>query len=143
VSSKKKCGGCKEYFPNDDVIRAGIQSFCSLNCLYKARKRKGPNKTASRKIPPGVRAQVKARDRDVCQMCLSKPDYWPHELHHIIYRSQGGEHTRENLITLCKKCHNMVHSNKRKWQEACLRTVALLNKGRRTNVREVEKAMRK
>ncbi|NQU04256.1 MAG: HNH endonuclease [Syntrophaceae bacterium] len=29
--------------------------------------------------------------------------------HHIIFRSQGGPDTMENMITLCKKCHAKAH----------------------------------
>ena len=30
-------------------------------------------------------------------------------VHHIIYRSHGGTDEHKNLITLCSKCHTMVH----------------------------------
>ena len=30
-------------------------------------------------------------------------------LHHIVFRSAGGPTTRENLITLCARCHGLVH----------------------------------
>ena len=48
-----------------------------------------------------------------CQLCGSAN--WL-EIHHIYYRSQGGSNDERNLIRLCKKCHQMVHSNKKKWQ---------------------------
>lgn len=37
-------------------------------------------------------------------------------VHHIAYRSEGGEHLEVNLITLCLSCHDRVHSDKRKWK---------------------------
>ena len=52
-----------------------------------------------------------------CQLCGSTN--WL-EIHHIMYRSQGGNNDERNLIRLCKKCHEMVHSNKRKWQRFLL-----------------------
>jgi len=29
--------------------------------------------------------------------------------HHIIFKSQGGEDTMENLVTLCGHCHGLRH----------------------------------
>jgi 5-methylcytosine-specific restriction endonuclease McrA len=37
------------------------------------------------------------------------------QAHHIIPRSEGGETTIGNLITLCDMCHAVLH--KRKWRE--------------------------
>lgn len=33
------------------------------------------------------------------------------DIHHIIYRSHGGTDEVENLIALCRKCHDMAHDN--------------------------------
>ena len=33
------------------------------------------------------------------------------DVHHIIYRSQGGKDEIGNLIALCRKCHDMAHNN--------------------------------
>lgn len=30
-------------------------------------------------------------------------------MHHIIFRSQGGTHDLENLISLCRFCHDTAH----------------------------------
>ena len=48
-----------------------------------------------------------------CQLCGSTN--WL-EIHHIVYRSEGGSNDERNLIRLCKYHHQMVHSNKRRWQ---------------------------
>ena len=34
------------------------------------------------------------------------------DLHHIIFKSQGGTDNVNNLIPLCRSCHNKAHSNK-------------------------------
>lgn len=31
------------------------------------------------------------------------------EVHHIIPLSQGGTHAPENLMSLCRSCHNKMH----------------------------------
>ena len=56
-------------------------------------------------------------EQHYCQLCGSAN--WL-EIHHIYYRSQGGLNDERNLIRLCKKCHEMVHSNKDKWQKFLL-----------------------
>ena len=48
-----------------------------------------------------------------CQLCGS-----PHNLHrhHIRYGKDGRKTYIGNIIVLCQKCHEKVHSNKRMWQ---------------------------
>jgi len=38
------------------------------------------------------------------------------QIHHIRYGSCGRHTYFGNIIRLCLKCHQMVHSNKKKWQ---------------------------
>ena len=33
------------------------------------------------------------------------------DLHHIVYRSHGGTDEVENIIALCRKCHEMAHNS--------------------------------
>lgn len=54
------------------------------------------------------RDAVLHRDNYTCQVCGKK--HTRLEVHHIIYRSQGGTDDESNLITLCEDCHNKVHS---------------------------------
>ena len=42
-----------------------------------------------------------------CEQCGNKAA----DIHHITFRSQGGTDEIENLIALCRKCHNMAHDN--------------------------------
>ena len=51
---------------------------------------------------------VRERDLYRCRAC-GKAELL--EVHHIVYRSQGGEDTMENLITLCKHHHMAAHSS--------------------------------
>ena len=59
------------------------------------------------------RKNVYQRDNQECQNCgVSGGQHGRAELHahHIVPKSRGGTHEKSNLITLCKDCHNTVHS---------------------------------
>ena len=53
------------------------------------------------------RKAVLHRDNYTCQCCGKKNCRL--EVHHIVFRSNGGTNDEENLITLCKDCHKGVH----------------------------------
>ena len=53
------------------------------------------------------REAVLHRDDYTCQCCGKKNTRL--EVHHIVYRSQGGTDDEDNLITLCEECHSAVH----------------------------------
>lgn len=56
---------------------------------------------------------VKIRDEQQCQICrtgLPVP-FGRLEVHHIIFRSQGGSDNMENLVTLCDLCHAIIHEH--------------------------------
>jgi 5-methylcytosine-specific restriction endonuclease McrA len=50
--------------------------------------------------------RVLRRDGWRCQDCGSRTNL---EVHHLQFRSQGGEDAEENLITLCCRCHAQRH----------------------------------
>lgn len=58
-------------------------------------------------IPPAVRQTVLDRDEGQCVVCGGT---WRLELHHVVYRSQGGTHDESNLATLCQGCHRLIHA---------------------------------
>lgn len=55
-----------------------------------------------------LRAQVVERDRFKCRGCGKAPD----EIHHIIFRSQGGTDDPSNLVSLCRGCHEQAHGRR-------------------------------
>lgn len=59
-----------------------------------------------------TRAFVLNRDDYTCQYCKGKHKDSRLEVHHIIFRSQGGSDEESNLITLCHTCHKDLHSGK-------------------------------
>ena len=59
-----------------------------------------------------TKAMVLNRDNYTCQCCRGKHKDSKLEVHHIIYRSQGGSNKADNLITLCHTCHKALHNGK-------------------------------
>jgi hypothetical protein len=55
-----------------------------------------------------VREYVLARDRHVCQRCQGKSKDDVLNVHHIESRKTGGD-SPDNLVTLCKTCHSLIH----------------------------------
>ena len=53
------------------------------------------------------REAILHRDNNTCQCCGKKNCRL--EVHHIKFKSNGGTDDEENLITLCKECHDGVH----------------------------------
>ena len=54
------------------------------------------------------RSAILHRDNYTCQCCGKKNCRL--EVHHIKFRSNGGTDDEENLITLCKECHDGIHA---------------------------------
>lgn len=59
-----------------------------------------------------TKAMVLNRDNYTCQYCKSKHKDSKLEVHHILFRSQGGSDEESNLITLCHTCHKDLHNGK-------------------------------
>ena len=59
-----------------------------------------------------TKAYVLTRDKHTCQYCKGKNKENRLEVHHIIYRRDGGSDEQENLITLCKACHDGVSTKR-------------------------------
>ena len=57
-----------------------------------------------------TKAFVLNRDKYTCQHCKTKKGTL--EVHHIVFRSNGGSDEPDNLITLCRHCHKELHLGK-------------------------------
>ena len=55
-----------------------------------------------------LRQHVLRRDGWRCQFCGSMRSL---EVHHQQFRSQSGDDSGDNLITLCTTCHKCAHSS--------------------------------
>jgi len=53
-----------------------------------------------------LRNQVLRRDGWRCQACGTMSNL---EVHHQEFRSQAGDDSGENLVTLCASCHGQAH----------------------------------
>ena len=59
-----------------------------------------------------TKAMVLNRDNYTCQCCRGKHKDSKLEVHHIVFRSNGGSDEQENLVTLCHTCHKALHDGK-------------------------------
>lgn len=57
-----------------------------------------------------TKAYVLDKDNYTCQHCKGKTKNDKLEVHHIVFRKNGGSDEPENLITLCKVCHDKLHN---------------------------------
>ena len=51
-----------------------------------------------------------------CMLC-SRP--YAH-IHHVYYRSHGGANIRQNMVCLCRSCHEMCHQDEVRWRNELL-----------------------
>jgi 5-methylcytosine-specific restriction endonuclease McrA len=53
-----------------------------------------------------IRQYVQERDK-WCVLCGEKGE----EIHHVVYKNDGGSDTPDNLVLLCKDCHKAIHDD--------------------------------
>jgi hypothetical protein len=63
--------------------------------------------TADSVVAPPLRRKVLARDGHRCRHCGSRRSL---HVHHVRWRSKGGAIASPNLVTVCAKCHGLVHA---------------------------------
>lgn len=59
-----------------------------------------------------TKAAVRNRDSYTCQHCSKTVKNAKLEVHHIVFKRNGGSDEPENLITLCHGCHSKLHAGK-------------------------------
>lgn len=65
-----------------------------------------------------VKAFVLSRDKHECQKCSGKKKDSRLHVHHIVFRSNGGTDSPDNLVTLCKACHDSLHDSSNSEKES-------------------------
>lgn len=79
--------------------------------LRRSPMKKGRSKKLA--VPKEIYADVIVRDGG-CVARRSVPEvtcYGRLDPHHVLRRSQGGQDTADNLVTLCRAHHDWVHAN--------------------------------
>ena len=71
----------------------------------------GPPKR-KKDIPKASRDAVRERSGGLCEVRLPGCQRIGHHLHHKKFRSAGGSHSPENLISVCNFCHEAIHDHK-------------------------------
>jgi 5-methylcytosine-specific restriction endonuclease McrA len=56
-----------------------------------------------------VKAYVLSRDGYKCQKCKNSKTGTKLHVHHIVFKSNGGTDSPDNLVTLCESCHTKIH----------------------------------
>ncbi|CAM4313856.1 RNA-guided endonuclease IscB [Vreelandella rituensis] len=54
------------------------------------------------------KSACKTRDKHRCRVCSSEDSL---QVHHLVYRTNGGSDKLSNLMTLCRSCHDNHHQN--------------------------------
>ena len=102
---------CKKILPVSDIILEVSQFDTALMKnpgLMNEKIRKWGYQQGFNYGYSSRRSAILHRDNYTCQCCGKKDCRL--EVHHIKFRSNGGTDDEENLITLCKECHDGVHA---------------------------------
>lgn len=100
----RECPTCGETFANEAGMRAHHKLIHAESIAE------------SRGLPESLRSKVLDRDNGRCRKCgrgvtSMNEDGATAHLHHIIPFSAGGPDHPENLLTLCTRCHDDVHTH--------------------------------
>lgn len=60
-------------------------------------------------LPKAISQAVYRRDDWKCRSCNNRNGLDPH---HVIFQSAGGSDTLDNLLALCRKCHDDIHAGR-------------------------------
>lgn len=102
---------CKKILPISDLILEVSQFDTALMknpSLMNEKIRKWGYQKGFNYGYASRRGAILHRDNYTCQCCGKKNCRL--EVHHIKFKSNGGTDDEENLITLCKECHDGVHA---------------------------------
>jgi len=66
-------------------------------------------KAAEKRLEEEIRQHLLEEHGGICQNCGRWPDNFGLELHHIKFKSRGGQSNLENCVLICKSCHLTAH----------------------------------
>jgi mannose-6-phosphate isomerase-like protein (cupin superfamily)/5-methylcytosine-specific restriction endonuclease McrA len=123
IKEKSTCPNCQKSFEytRGNLHKNQKRVFCSLACSHKISNKNHPQGNYnSKQYPFGwnktFKNEIKNRDNYECQLCgrQEKEAQASHHIHHIDYNKKNLN--KENLITLCRECHNMTHNGRTFWE---------------------------
>ena len=59
-----------------------------------------------------AKAYVLQRDKYTCQHCKGKSNDRKLHCHHVVFKEDGGSDEPDNLLVMCKTCHDSLHAGK-------------------------------
>ncbi|MEE8459921.1 MAG: AAA family ATPase [Phycisphaerales bacterium] len=92
---------------NDGDVPLAQETVEMLACDCGIVDASTPDRDRDRSVPRSLRRKVYARDGHRCRCCGSRHSL---HVHHIIPWSCGGKTCLENLITVCRWCHSLIHA---------------------------------
>lgn len=117
----KTCLHCKQpfTFTRSNLHQGQTRVFCSLTCSHQL-DIKGLKLGRARNPYPRewtkTKEIIRSRDGGLCILCGKdqKGCNERHPVHHIDYNPKNLDH--QNLLTLCKTCHNATHNGRAFWE---------------------------
>jgi hypothetical protein len=107
---RMKCEDCNRVFQygGGAVVEISAAAFETAECTGDRIDAEGK---ITRHVPEATRRAVRMRDHDRCIVpwCRSTGDT---HLHHVHGFARGGNHAKENLLTLCWSHHRDLHDEK-------------------------------
>lgn len=117
----KKLIGFKEGYCEEHKINAKENSQDRYRRYDKQREGRSDRKLYNSNSWDIVREQVKQRDFEVCRLCLDNNEKKDMELVHHIVEVREDERLSlnpDNLISVCDKCHKLIHREYEKNNES-------------------------
>ena len=93
---------------DDELLEELVEKYVGDNKAARLLPMKLPHAERNHDgLPHELRAEIKNRDKHECRNCGS---HYNLHVHHIVYRENGGDNSRSNLILVCSRCHTTLHA---------------------------------
>ena len=71
----------------------------------------GKRRKTKNRIPEEIKEVVRERSDYTCEAMIPEAgcEWKATDMHHRQMRSQGGQHTVQNIVFLCRPCHHWTH----------------------------------
>jgi hypothetical protein len=92
------------------AVELGAGAAATLGCGARERDLRTEGREVRRggPLPAAIERAVRLRDRNTCRVpgCCRRRYV---DVHHITFQSEGGEHSRSNVVCLCTTHHGLLH----------------------------------